>query len=184
VPASALGVPLPVDPGTQEIRAEAPGYEPWSTSVVIEAGVRDTQIAIPELTKAAAAAPAPAANEAAPAAADRPLEQSPADGAAAGPRLKPAFWIAAGTAVVAATTGTVFGILSLNSYAQAEARCSTHVSCDAATMQLSDQANTQANVANVAIATAIVATAVGTWFYFKKEPKRAMAAAPRLTWTW
>jgi len=184
VPASALGVPLPVDPGSHEIRAEAPGYEAWSSSVVIEAGTRDTQVTIPELMKAAPAAPAPSGSDGATPAADRPANQATAAPQTGGPRLKAGFWVAAGTAVIAAGTATVFGILSLNSYAEAEARCSTHVSCDATTMQLSDQANTQANVANVAIATAIVATAVGTWFYFKKEPKKAMAAAPRLTWTW
>ena len=34
VASAALGEAIPVDPGTHQVRAEAPGYESWSTSVV------------------------------------------------------------------------------------------------------------------------------------------------------
>jgi hypothetical protein len=53
---AAWGAPLPVDPGSVEIRAEAPGYQPWSTSVVATAKQTLT-VEVPALG-ALAAAPA------------------------------------------------------------------------------------------------------------------------------
>jgi hypothetical protein len=39
---------VPVDPGTHEIAANAPGYKPWTTSLSIELGARDA-VAVPAL---------------------------------------------------------------------------------------------------------------------------------------
>ena len=47
------GTTLPVDPGDHLVRAEAPGYEPWSTSVSITKRGDTTMVKVPKLSAAA-----------------------------------------------------------------------------------------------------------------------------------
>jgi hypothetical protein len=49
-PVSALGSPLPVDPGSYQIRASAPGRAPWSTNVTIGADAAQETVLVPELS--------------------------------------------------------------------------------------------------------------------------------------
>ena len=47
---AAWGEAIPVDPGTHEIHAEAPGHEPWSTSVVVSTPGQTVTVDVPALT--------------------------------------------------------------------------------------------------------------------------------------
>jgi len=58
--AAAWGSPLPVDPGPHSVRAEAPGYEPWTGSVTVSTPRQVEIVEIPEL-RATATAPPPLA---------------------------------------------------------------------------------------------------------------------------
>jgi len=58
VASAALGEAIPVDPGTHQVRAEAPGYESWSTSVVASTPGQTITVDVPALT-ATPAPPAP-----------------------------------------------------------------------------------------------------------------------------
>jgi len=49
---------IPVDPGIHEVRAESPGYEPWSTSVSVSAPGETVSLEIPALRPLPADAPA------------------------------------------------------------------------------------------------------------------------------
>jgi tetratricopeptide (TPR) repeat protein len=60
---AAWGEAIPVDPGTHEIRAEAPGHEPWSTSVVVSAPGQTVAVDVPALTVSPAPPPAPPPRE-------------------------------------------------------------------------------------------------------------------------
>ena len=56
----SLGTPIPLDPGPHRLRAEAPGYEPWSKTVTMALG-KTTRERLPSLRRAEPekAAPAP-----------------------------------------------------------------------------------------------------------------------------
>lgn len=65
VPSAAFAEGIPVDPGTHQIRAGAPGYESWSTSVVASTPGQTVTVDVPALVAkpapvaAVAAAPSP-----------------------------------------------------------------------------------------------------------------------------
>lgn len=59
LPSAAWGAAMPVDPGSHELRAAAPGREPWATSVTIPSGGR-ISVDVPELgVRPTEAAPRP-----------------------------------------------------------------------------------------------------------------------------
>jgi hypothetical protein len=49
VPSAAWNEPTPVDPGTHEIRAEAPGYHSWTTSISLSPQDQTKTVDVPEL---------------------------------------------------------------------------------------------------------------------------------------
>ncbi len=49
VPSAAWNEPIPVDPGAHEIRAEAPGYSSWTTSVSLSPQEQTKTVDVPEL---------------------------------------------------------------------------------------------------------------------------------------
>ena len=55
---AAWGEAIPVDPGPHRIRAEAPGHEPWTTTVVVTSAGQTVTVDVPVLT-ASPTAPAP-----------------------------------------------------------------------------------------------------------------------------
>jgi hypothetical protein len=69
--AAALGLPMPVDPGTHRFKATAPGKKPWSADVATPAEGQTLTVTIPVLE--AAAAEVPKATAPAPAAAPAPV---------------------------------------------------------------------------------------------------------------
>jgi len=75
LPDATWGASLPVDPGAHAVNAEAPGFEPWSTSITSKAGKTET-VDVPALKASPVAAVTPAA---------KPPETSPAPAAGGGP---------------------------------------------------------------------------------------------------
>lgn len=55
----ALGEPTPVDPGKHVVEATAPGYEPFWTTLEMQAGPTTRKLEVPELTRSVAGPSAP-----------------------------------------------------------------------------------------------------------------------------
>jgi hypothetical protein len=109
----------------------------------------------------------------------QPTPPSPEPAPRTEPSLPLGFWIAGGTTVVATGVGSVFGILSLGSYADAEDQCPGHEDCEDGAMEAEDRALLQANVANVAFGTALVAALVTGYLYFTHDSTPAEMRASR-----
>jgi tetratricopeptide (TPR) repeat protein len=61
---AAWGEAIPVDPGTHEIHAEAPGHEPWTTTIVVSTAGQTVTVEVPMLTASPAPPPPVPAHEA------------------------------------------------------------------------------------------------------------------------
>ncbi|HEX3765652.1 MAG TPA: hypothetical protein VHW23_43450 [Kofleriaceae bacterium] len=149
VDAAEWNTPLPVDPGRTTITAEAPGHQPWQTTVAIAAGTPRRVVEVPGLVPVE---PAPVA--AAPVAWPPPrpelVQRAPAPaprGTWTGTRALSATLAVAGAGALGA--GIYFGVHSRNLSDQADARCPSAVCNDPAGLRLNDQAQTAASRANV-----------------------------------
>jgi hypothetical protein len=157
---ASLASAIPVDPGAHAVSASAPGFQSWSTSVVIAAKAGNQDLVVPALQPAAANesfAPAPVGGS---------LIARPAarDGRTVG-------YAIAGAGLVAAVVGGVFGAKALSTYSDAESDChGGHTNCPASSGTKYDTADSQATVANVGMGVGIVAVAVGAYLIFVNPP--------------
>ncbi len=120
VPRAAWDTAIPVDPGTHEVRAEAPGHKPWLRSIALTAEGRTTTVEI-EINGEVAAPPpqtpvtaaVPAATSAAPSTAiDVAASEPPADGVRSGRTQRLLGLIAGGAGVVTMGVGGVLGLVA------------------------------------------------------------------------
>src|SRR5579883_136464 len=116
------GSRLPVDPGDYEVRASAPTRVAWTTRVHLDEG-SEVSLSVPKL------APAPAPPP--PAAHDAPAHA--ATGFASWSWQRKSAVVLGGAGVLAVATGTVFALVSMGEYSDANASY-----CDAATNRCSD----------------------------------------------
>ena len=172
LPRSAYGVPAPVDPGTHRVTAKAPGKEPRVIEVVVEREGERRTVTVEPLADAAAepteaataappasAAPSPAGAGAAPRAppTTSPAATATATDAAPGRRRTAAYAIGAG-GLVALGIGTGAGLRAIHLMGESDERCPDGA-CTARGAELSRDANTLANVANVGIGLGIAGVA-------------------------
>jgi tetratricopeptide (TPR) repeat protein len=61
---AAWGEAIPVDPGTHEIHAEAPGHEPWTKTIVVSTAGQTVTVEVPLLAASPAPPPPPPRHEA------------------------------------------------------------------------------------------------------------------------
>lgn len=146
VTAAATGLSLPVDPGTHDVRAEAPGYVSWAAVERLDEG-QTRAVQLPSLVRIGGIAepgPAPRSEE-----------------RAASPKTKmaPASWLLGGVGVVALAASITTGALALRNRSEFEKRCFAERSfCDnASDAGLADSARGLAWVSTGLIATAVVA---------------------------
>lgn len=167
VDAAVWNTPLPVDPGTYAITAEAPGRAPWHASVKIAAGATRRVVEVPPLAPAAAApASAPAETAAAQWPPPRPEMRPPPQRRSAWTATRA---ISAGLAVVGAGalgTGIYFGVHARSLDDRANQRCPGSVCNDPEGLRLNSDAKTSASRANISYIAggAALATAVVLWF--------------------
>jgi tetratricopeptide (TPR) repeat protein len=64
IASAAWGDAIPVDPGTHDVHAQAQGYEPWSTSIVVSTPGQTVTVEVPLLTASPTPPPAPPGHEA------------------------------------------------------------------------------------------------------------------------
>jgi hypothetical protein len=107
-PVSALGSPLPVDPGTYQISASAPGRAPWSTNVTIGANAAQETVLVPELSADDAGALA-----------------TPDDGGTAWQTV--AGWTLVGVGAVGLGVGISFGIVAIGKRDELDRTCPNKV---------------------------------------------------------
>ncbi|HMG23632.1 MAG TPA: hypothetical protein VK607_19995 [Kofleriaceae bacterium] len=160
--------PLPVDPGSYAIAAEAPGRSPWRTTIEIAAGASRRVVVIPNLPRAA---PAPPTDLVAAAPWPPPRPEMVQRTRAPAPRstwtatrgVSAAFAVAGAGA---AGAGIYFGLRARNFSDSADQRCPGAVCDDPEGLRLNDDAQTAAWRANVLYIAggAALATAAVLWF--------------------
>jgi hypothetical protein len=153
---------VPIDPGTYEIAAAAPGYRPWRTSVPIDARLRRRVVTVPALEPApqVAVAPAPAAP---PVVAVSAASGSRRAGTWTTPRKLSAALAAVGAGALG--TGAYFGWRASTLAGRADQRCPLVMCGDGEALRLNAEARTAARTANVLYAAggAAAVTAAILW---------------------
>jgi hypothetical protein len=160
-----FGSAIPVDPGEQVIEAAAPGKMPWKMRVIIEAKPGLSTVQVPALEDA----PAPKAPAAAPA--DSGAERA----AGSWSTQRTMGLLLGGLGVAGIAVGSVFGFQTLSKISQVrDQRACTDDDpplCSPQGAQLHQDANTTANVSNVAFAAGGAALVAGV-IVFVTAPSR------------
>jgi hypothetical protein len=176
---------VPVDPGTYELVAAAPGHTPWRTKVTIEPRVRRRAVTVPALEPAPEPPPAPVATRVA------VLEPAPAVGAKLSIRAAsaqpPGRWtrtrkvsaVVAGAGAAVLGAGAYFGWRSHALAERSDRRCPLAACGDPEGLRLNEQARTAATRANILYATggAAAFTAAVLWLAGKPRETRIKPGA-------
>jgi len=180
---ASLGAKLPIDPGSYQLRARAPGYEDWSVQVTLEDGTSQV-VTIPELKPEPAASPAtpskpsgdastPVSSEGEPA---RPEPEPPAVRQAKAPV---AAFVVGGAGLVVTGVGFAFGGLAKSAYDSALDECPSRTDCSPSAMDARDQADGRATVATVLVPVGLVGVTTGAllWGFHKSKKKESRLQA-------
>ncbi|HYP99288.1 MAG TPA: hypothetical protein VER96_11520 [Polyangiaceae bacterium] len=168
---SALGRPSPVDAGEYVIEARVPGFEKWSRAVTVGANGDLQTVEVCTLEHEAAALATAAAPAAGVVTATPPASLA-ASSDVAQPRAKRDWtpvYIAGGAGIVAATLGTVFGVIAANQKADANKLCPNNA-CSPAGWEQLDSAKTSADISTVSFIVAGVAAGATAYFALKPSP--------------
>jgi len=164
--AAELGVPLPVDPGELDVAADAPGKKRWRARVHVEPGPSTTQLVVPALEDAPAAAPALA----------------PPNTRASRERDRTRFTVglvAGNVGVAALAVGTYFGIRAASRKSDGDGHCDGTL-CDQEGLELQSSARSSATVATVAFGIGLIGVGAGAFLLLSptaRPPKRSAAGA-------
>lgn len=174
---AALGTRLPVDAGSHRVEASAPGYEPWVAEVAVgEGGIEELRI--PPLAPAARATESqPPATTLPPASSSTAAVSSTID---ARPRRGPPVlaYVVGGVGVAALGAGAVFALLAKNEYDDAAELCPSRTGCSDRALSARSDADTFANVANVAVPVGLVGVAAGVVLWLTHPSERAAGSGP------
>jgi len=135
--------PVPLDPGSYVIVAEAPGRRRWSQPVTVEAGQR-LKLSVPELEPVEKQAPLVAAKPALP-------EPVP-------PRRRTWVYVSGAVGAAGLTAGLVAGAFAWNRRSKVETHCPAR-SCDATGADALQDGRAAATVSNVAFGVAVAGLA-------------------------
>jgi hypothetical protein len=176
-----VGVASPVDPGTYQFSARAPGYRTWTQPVAVGGEGKTVKVDIPVLDADPTAASAPA----------DPAQPRPATPIAddAAPGRSSRRWIGLGVGaggVVSIGVGLVFGLQARNLNNDAEDLCGGSTSScapdklDEASDKV-DDAKGKGMIANVAVGVGLAAVGAGLYLYLTApsgDDERAAALTP------
>jgi hypothetical protein len=184
---SIAGAPVPVDPGSITIEATAPGYEPFSLTVVVEASGRQSVLVPPLVKSAPPPAPGAIAPLAAPPPAPAPAEARAATAANAGDPGATQRWVGlslSGLGLVGVGLGAYFGLRAIDEDSQAdEGSCDASLCQEASDLEHAESANRAAIAANVAfgVGGGLIAVGLAVFFSAPSAPREAaLRVAPRL----
>ena len=169
-----LGSAFPVDSGKHTIEAEAPGRQPWSTTVEVPDQPGSVTVTIPPLTPTKDLGPAPPGG---PRAGEGPTLEAGMSG------QKIAGIAVAGVGVAGLVVGGVFGGLTLSRVAESkqDGHCvdGSPVRCDATGLAIRKDADGLANVSNVALAVGGAAVIGGAVLFLLAPSAPAPTSAAR-----
>lgn len=160
----AWGVAMPVDPGKHVVRAEAPGKEPFETSVEASADATGQQVEIPALADAAAGGKS----------AEGQVSDGGAVAASKSGSSRTLGWVLAGTGVVGLGVGGFFGLRAISRWNEREDGCVAGCTPEAKTA--GDEAGTAATISTVGFGVGLVAVGVGTYLLLSSSREKEDAA--------
>jgi hypothetical protein len=132
-----LGSAIPVDPGTIQLQARAPGKREWTREVVVAGEGAQVTVAIPALEDEPAAQGKTTAD-------DRVTAEESGSG-------RTWAWVLGGVGAAALATGATFGVLASSNWSSAKDECGDlPYDCSPEAVTRGDDASTQANVATAA----------------------------------
>jgi hypothetical protein len=179
-----VGVASPVDAGTYQLSAQAPGYQAWTQPVTIGGEGKTVTVDIPALERMPAAPPAtdagdPTQTTTATSAGDAPV---PVDSGSS------RRWIGLGVGaggVVSIGVGLVFGLQARNLNEDAKELCGGSTSsCDPVNLDAAsekvDDAKGKGMLANIAVGVGVAAVGAGLYLYLTAPSgeERATALTP------
>jgi hypothetical protein len=150
VDSAQLSMAIPVDPGTHEVTASAPGRKPWSTKVDVGTNAAKVVVEIPQLEQAEAGAAA---------ASTAPADQPSSSGSSA---QRPIAIAVGAVGVVGLGLGTFFGLSASSSWKDAKAACSDYpYQCTQEGLDKQSSAHSKATISTAAFIVGGVALATG-----------------------
>lgn len=166
---------VPVDPGTHELVASAPGRVTWTAKLTVSKG-EHARVVIPELASASSPEPAPPV---------APPTQPPPDHVAAPPApraswQRPAALAAGGLGIVGLGVGTFFGLRAFSKWGDAEPQCPND-RCTHEGKQLADSATSASQISTVAFVAGGVLLAGGAALFFTAPKTTRVGVAFRPT---
>jgi hypothetical protein len=153
LPAPALGVATPVDPGPHRVVARRPGRAPYRVETRVAAAQR-ARVVVPRLGPAA---------------------PRPAD---AGRSRRLAGLITGGAGLAALAVGSAFGVRAIARGRDAASHCPGDV-CDPQGVRLNDQARTSALVADVTLGVGLAAVVAGAYLWWTGRARATEERPPR-----
>jgi serine/threonine-protein kinase len=164
-------VPVPVDPSDYEVRAMAPGYEPWSQTVSVPERAAKVAVAVPPLKRAPeipSATPADAPKSStAPMPAPSPVAPSGSSPGRPGEGQRSAAYVVGAVGIVGVGIGTIFGLRAINKNSDAKTHCLRGYECDDAEgPALADDAKSAARLSNIAFGAGAALLVGGAILYF------------------
>ena len=164
LPRDSWGAPVPLDPGSHKLEANAAGFRSWSQTVELPGNGAAVPVTIPKLNRSPEAEPSPppAAGTAARATAES--ARSEPSGAAAeggqGPLLT-AGLVTGGVGLGGLVLGTVFGLLAKSANDDSMAYCRTDTLCSQDGLDLRHTAKGRAAVSTTGFIAGGTLTAAG-----------------------
>lgn len=176
----AWGVPLPLDPGSHEITAQAPGRQTWSFHFEVKQGPHSQTINVPALELAPEPAEPVGQTDASGHYDPGPEDQSPSRG---GTQRVVALSLG-GAGIVGLVVGSAFGVVALDKFGQSNETGCDGNDCDAAGSALRNDARAAGDIATVGVIAGGVLLATGVVLFLSAPRKRrteTFSAGPRLT---
>ena len=189
IDAPMWNTPLPVDPDTYTIVAEAPGFKPWRTEIEVGGKLRRQVVTIPALERAPIAVQPPKQEPLAPTTLPPVVVQPPAPATTVTVENRPAspsIWtgsrkVAVGIGVVGAAavgTGIYFGMRARDQQDQSDELCPGTI-CDVPEgLRLNDRAQDSARNANILYAAGGAALAASAIIWFVGGPDKEARVTP------
>lgn len=152
---AVLSTAIPVDPGTHEITAQAPGHAVFQTKVEVGTDGDQVEVQVPPLSSTTEA---PADNQ------DAIVKD---DGARTGRAQRTWGVVAASVGVVGLGVGTAFGIIALNKWGKVKDGCLDYpYNCSPSAVDLQSSARTSGTVSTVGFIVGAVGLVAGGVLWF------------------
>jgi hypothetical protein len=155
----AWGIAMPVDPGKHVVRAEAPGKQPFETSVETAAGADGEHVEIPALKDAAGGTTAVGGE----------VSEGSASPSKPG-SLRTVGWVLEGVGVVGIGVGSFFGLRAMSRWSDRKDNCVG--GCNEAAKTAGDEASTAATISTIGFGVGLVSIGVGTYLLLSSSGEK------------